>query len=172
MSRIEIRKATLHDLEVVCSIILDCKRSMTESGDVQWPDHHPSPEEVKKGVVSGQHFIASIGEEVVGGVLLNHSSDEQYKSIDWRFRDDNPLIVHRLAVSPKFQGRGVAKELMRFAERYARLNGCVALRLDTFGENKTSSIFYEKLGYERAGTIQMPQYMPGNYVCYEKEVVV
>lgn len=164
----QIRKAIALDLDSFFQIILDCKKDMSEKGIEQWPIHHPSKERISDGIQKGEHFVALIDGKVVGGVRLNHSGDEQYSLIKWNIEDKNPLIVHQLAVDPKMQGKGIAKALMLFAEEYAKKEGSKAIRLDTYGKNKFSNSFYEKAGYKFTGTIEMPQYMPGKYNCYEK----
>ena len=160
----------MSDLDSIFSVINDCKESMRLSGHQQWPDHHPSREVVAMGVQSGAHFVAVDGEEILGGMLLNNSQDEQYKQVEWRVNEGSPFIVHRLAISPNHQGRGVAKKLMVFAEEFAKSHGSTAIRLDTYAGNGVSNRFYENLGYLKVGTIKMPQYMPGDYFCYEKRL--
>ena len=44
-------------------------------------------------------------------------------------------------------GRGVGRELLHAAERYARAHGCVALRLEVRYDNARAIALYEKLGY-------------------------
>lgn len=167
---LQIRKATMDDFNSIFLIINECREKMRKDGEEQWPNHHPSVETVTKGIVEGQHLVAVVNGEIWGGVLLNHSADEQYKQVNWGISDPNPLIVHRLAVSPSHQGGGVAKKLMVFAEEYAKKEGCKAVRLDTYATNTISNGFYQRLGYKKVGTIRLPQYMPGEYNCYEKEV--
>ena len=167
---IRIRRATLEDFDSILGIIHECKHEMIAKGQQQWPDHHPSREAVFEGISSGQHFVAVVMEKVLGGILLNHSCDEQYRSVGWRFPDPCPMIAHRLAVSPQYGGRGVGTRLMLFAEEFARSRGSLSIRLDTYGGNSRSRRFYDKLGFLEAGAIQMPHYMPGDYICYEKSV--
>jgi GNAT superfamily N-acetyltransferase len=164
----EIRKATLADFDSLFKIILDCKEDMKVKGVEQWPSHHPSKETIQNGIESNCHYVLIDGGKIVGGVLLNHACDDQYKLVKWRVEDKNPLMVHRLAVSPKLQGKGYAKKLMEFAEEFAKKEGSKSIRLDTYKLNSVSNKFYEKLGYKLVGTIKMPQYMPGEYNCYEK----
>ncbi|VVB75119.1 Acetyltransferase (GNAT) family protein [uncultured archaeon] len=166
----QIRSATINDFDAIFSIVNECKADMKSRGLEQWPSHHPSKETILKGINSGNHFVILENNQIVGGVLLNHSPDEQYKLVKWEITDTNPLIVHRLAISPKHQGKGIAQELMKYAEELAKKDGSKSIRLDTYSTNKASNKFYQKLGYKHAGTIKMLQYMPGEYNCYEKKV--
>ncbi|MEK6958848.1 MAG: GNAT family N-acetyltransferase [archaeon] len=166
----QIRKATLADFDSFFNIILACKEDMKAKGAEQWPSHHPSKERVLDGIKKGEHFVALQNNAIVGGVRLNHTPDDQYALVKWGIKDEKPLIVHQLAVDPKLQGKGIAKELMAFAEEYAKKEGSKSVRLDTYSKNTPSNNFYKKLGYEFVGTIMMPQYMPGKYNCYEKMI--
>ena len=61
--------------------------------------------------------------------------------------------VASIVVSPKFQGRGVAYRLMRFAEEEAiRTYRKKAVILMVREENERAVRFYERLGYTRIGT--------------------
>ncbi len=165
-----IRKATLSDLDSVFAIINECKADMLAKGIEQWPSHHPSIERVKDGILKGEHYVIEENEEILGGVRLNNSQDEQYALVKWGVEDSKPLIVHQLAVSPQHQGKGLAKKLMLFAEELAKKQGSKCIRLDTYSINTASNAFYQKLGYKFTGTIKMPQYKEGEYNCYEKRI--
>jgi ribosomal protein S18 acetylase RimI-like enzyme len=163
----EIRKAELSDLEDICEIIEECKKYMAKKGDEQWPDTHPSKEKIKEGVEEGEHFVAIENGNVVGGLRIC-GYDPGYDVVDWSIEDENPAIVHRLAVSPNMQGKGIAKALMGFVEEYAIGMGSGCVRLDTYINNHTANKFYQELGYQERGRIMMPWHMPKEYICYEK----
>lgn len=56
-------------------------------------------------------------------------------------------------VSPSWEGRGVARDLMRFVERHAVALGYRCMRLDTFCDNPRALRFYELGGYQRVGRV-------------------
>ncbi len=56
--------------------------------------------------------------------------------------------VQDLAVKPNFQGRGIAKELMGFVQKYAKKNGVKELRVFTRSDNVKNVKIYEKLGFK------------------------
>jgi ribosomal protein S18 acetylase RimI-like enzyme len=58
------------------------------------------------------------------------------------------LLVENVAVSPAFQGRGLGRALMAFAERAAAVGGLGEVRLYT-NEKMTENLrFYPSLGYQ------------------------
>ena len=59
--------------------------------------------------------------------------------------------IYSLAVETAHGRRGIGRELLRAAERYARAHGRTRLRLEARYDNHTAIAFYEKLGYENFG---------------------
>jgi RimJ/RimL family protein N-acetyltransferase len=98
-------------------------------------------------------------------VALNHYQDKEYAEIDWSIDDPKPLVVHRLCVDPVFQGRGLAKAAIAFAERMAAERGCASIRLDAFTLNPISLSLYRSLGFEGRGTVR---FRKGLFICFEK----
>lgn len=67
-----------------------------------------------------------------------------------------------VAVSPEWQGSGVATALLRAAENELRTNGCTFVTLDTTAPLKRATRFYEKHGFSASGRVSdffgMPLY--------------
>ena len=163
----EIRKAELSDLDPICEIIEECKEDMSKWGDEQWPKTHPSREKIREGILKGEHFVAVENGRILGGMRICNY-DPGYGEVSWSCEEENPVIVHRLAILPEMQGKGIAKKLMVFVEKYASEHGSKCVRLDTYVNNRTANKFYQKLDYVERGRIRMPWHMPEEYICYEK----
>jgi ribosomal protein S18 acetylase RimI-like enzyme len=74
-------------------------------------------------------------------------------------------VVHRVCVATIFQGQGIAKKLMRFAEDYAGKTRYTSIRLDALAGNPISLGLYDSLGYRRCGTFKGHQ---DDCYCFEK----
>lgn len=61
------------------------------------------------------------------------------------------LFIEYLIVPERLRGRGGGAAMIDSAEKEARSRGCIGAWLDTFSFQARG--FYEKLGYELAGTI-------------------
>lgn len=60
-----------------------------------------------------------------------------------------PLLnLHDLGVSPRFQGRGVGKQLLNALEARARRMGCCKITLEVLEGNAVAQGLYRKLGFE------------------------
>jgi ribosomal protein S18 acetylase RimI-like enzyme len=93
--------------------------------------------------------------------------DEEYGSIKWLTENKNNVYIHRLAVHPEHQGKGIAQQLMDFAEDFAIKNNYTSIRLDTFSKNKRNQKFYELRNYKRLGNIYFPKQSNEPFYCYE-----
>ncbi|GJM77386.1 hypothetical protein HMSSN036_96020 [Paenibacillus macerans] len=94
---------------------------------------------------------------MVGIVVLDERQDEEYESIVWRQPKGPNLIMHRLAVDPAAQGRGIARTLIAYAERFAQQNGYRSIRLDTYAKNASALKLYRGLGYDQRGEVNFPR---------------
>ena len=93
--------------------------------------------------------------------------DDVYKPVKWLTGNYENIYIHRLAIHPKHQGKGYAKQLMDYAENYAEKNHFQSIRLDTFSQNKRNQKFYEIRGYKRLEQIYFPQQSECPFYCYE-----
>ena len=78
------------------------------------------------------------------------------------------IYLHRFAIHPDYQGQGFAKYVMDYIENYAKENGCLSVRLDTFSLNKKNNYLYSKLGYKKLGKIYFRDQSDMPFNCYEK----
>ena len=62
--------------------------------------------------------------------------------------DSNTVQLRQMAVAPAYQGKGLGKKILRFAEEKAKNNGSTLIRLHA---RKTATGFYGKNGYSLLG---------------------
>lgn len=72
--------------------------------------------------------------------------------------------IAKMMISVAYRGRGIARGLMREAERIARERGRTLLTLDT-AEEDGAGPFYDKLGFVRVGVIPDYAYKPHGGLC-------
>ena len=60
-------------------------------------------------------------------------------------------VIEDVAVDPKWQGRGVGKEMMHYALEMAGKAGCYKASLSSDLKRERAHAFYESLGFERHG---------------------
>ena len=162
-----IRKATRIDIDIIIKLTQACAKYMIDQGIFQWNEHYPNKTAFENDVDREELFVLDYNNEIAGCIVISTLMDEEYIPIKWLNRTANNIYIHRLAVHPKHQGKGIAQHLMSFAERLAKENGNISIRLDTFSQNKRNQKFYEQRGYKRLGNIHFPKQSEFPFYCYE-----
>lgn len=137
-------------------------------GVLQWDYSYPDRKIITEDILSNACYIVQIDQKIAAVVSLNQEQDPQYQNISWLGGDDAIWVIHRLAVNPKFQNKGIATQLCAHLELLARQEGAKALRLDAYSDNPYSNKMYVKLGYK---LLPEPLYFHGNPIkfnAYEK----
>ena len=163
----KIEKASNIDLEKMYAITKSCGKQMIENGIFQWNELYPSKEVLQKDIELQQIWKLTNSNNIVGIIVLTEIEDKEYKNVEWLTENIKNLYIHRLAVAPKFQGKGCAQALMNFAEDYAKENNYKSVRLDTFSQNKRNQHFYEQRNYTRLESIYFPSQSAFPFYCYE-----
>ncbi|MDD4761184.1 MAG: GNAT family N-acetyltransferase [Bacteroidaceae bacterium] len=148
-------------------IIHECIKDMETKGIFQWNQYYPDIEVIIEDIEKRTLYLIKKEDEYQGIITLDKDQPTEYTKIPWLSPTGRNLIIHRLAVHPKWQGKGIAMKLMDFAEEYASKNNYVSVRLDAFTANPNSNRLYEKRGYKIVGQIYIPmRELP--FHCYEK----
>ena len=167
---IKIELATLNELDRVKEIAEACAKNMIENNIFQWNDKYPSREIFKDDIKNKSLYVSKIDQEVVGCIMLSSFKDYVYKSVNWITPDEYNLYIHRLAVHPIFQKKGIARKMMDFAEDFAKSNNYRSIRLDTFSQNPRNNKFYKARGYNKLDDVYFPKQSEFPFHCYEKLV--
>jgi len=133
-----------------------CAADLISKGISQWDENYPDLNTIRTDIHQGELFKYVLDDTVVGIVVLNENQDPEYSELNWITPDNSRnLVVHRLAVHPEHQGKGIARQLMDFAEERAKRDGYESIRLDTFTQNKRNQKFYDNRGYQRTGEVYL-----------------
>ncbi|MDG1147729.1 MAG: GNAT family N-acetyltransferase [Crocinitomicaceae bacterium] len=163
-----IGKGTYSEINSIISLIKACGKNLRDNGIDQWDESYPSIENITNDIQTETLFTYKIESEIVGVVVLNEMQDEEYAEINWLTPfDSKNIVIHRLAVSPPYQGRGIARKIMEFAEEFALNNNYCSIRLDTFSQNLRNQKFYANRGYVELGSVHLKYKKDHPYICYE-----
>lgn len=162
-----IRKAAIKDVDSILEMTQQCAIYMIEKGILQWNEHYPNRKAFENDIVRGELYVLEHEKQIIGCIVISAFMDEEYMPINWLTSNDSNVYIHRLAVLPKFQGKGFAQKLMDFAEDWAKQHGFRSIRLDTFSQNHRNQTFYETRGYQRLGNIYFPKQSHFPFYCYE-----
>ena len=163
-----IEKGKVSEVESIIALTKACGKKLRDSGINQWDEHYPNLESIENDIQTDTLFTYKIGVEIIGIIVLNETQDVEYAEINWLTpRSSKNIIVHRLAVSPLHQGKGIARKIMEFAEDFALKNNYDSIRLDTFSQNPRNQKFYLNRGYKKLGSVYLKYKKEHPYFCYE-----
>lgn len=162
-----VKKVTHHLIPAIRAVFRACIIQMKSQGIVQWDDDYPAQKDIDADIERGELYYIGEGENVWAVFTINEIQDAQYQDITWNCTEGKMLVVHRLAVHPAHQGKGLAQQLMRYAEEYAHQHDYAAIRLDAYEDNLRSQDFYLKMGYTQTGYVQF-DYQPMRCTTFEK----
>ena len=118
-------------------------------GHLGYPTRPSELEPVLAGILGnpemGVFLAVADDQEVAGLVSLRCFSVLRLKGLQ--------VSMEELVVDPTFRGRGIGRELIRCAERFARERGAVRLEVHTNRERESyRRRFYEKNGFVPSNT--------------------
>jgi ribosomal protein S18 acetylase RimI-like enzyme len=165
---IKIELAEINDLDDIMKMIHNCANDLISKNIFQWNETYPSREVFLTDIKKKNLYIFKKNSLIKGCLALSYNKDMEYNDVKWLTKDDKNLYVHRLAVDPKFQKKGIGRLLMDFAEDYARDNKLKSVRLDTFSRNERNNRFYKSRKYIQLDVVYFPNQSEFPFHCYEK----
>lgn len=105
-------------------------------------------EEIRRGVV---HFIRR-EDEIVAALIFGPPSWLDKKL--WDELSEDALYVHRFCVRRAFAGKGVGRDILRWAEEVAAARGKQYLRLNCQSNNSVICQYFENAGFSDEGRVE------------------
>lgn len=130
---LKIRKAWMEDLAAVKGAV-----SVLRMPGMPFCDWH-TLKEIRPAVAGGRYFIAEVGGKVAGAV-----------SIDMH-RRRHEVEIATLAIKKSFQGQGLGRRLVSFAESFGKRRGATRATVGSFFAYGVKE-FYLGLGYKVSDT--------------------
>lgn len=159
-----IREAEFGDVVSILDLVKQCIEGMRGIGIEQWDELYPDRQTLMADIAARTAFVAIHAERAVGVIVLNEIQEHEYASVLWQ-HSGRTAVIHRLAVAPPWEGHGIGRALMRFAERRASALGYDSIRLDAYCGNPRALRFYARSGYSRVGKVR---FRKGHFDCFEK----
>ena len=164
-----IRPATLTDIPPIMQLITEVVPAMNASGNFQWDSSYPNAQVFENDIALNQLWVADVDGAIAGIAAITTDQEPEYASVGWDI-NETAIVTHRLAVSEKYRGKGIAAALLMQAEQEAINRGISVLRIDTNTSNQATQKLFPKLGYNFAGEIGLGFRPNLRFYCYEKRV--
>lgn len=152
-------------LDAVMNLVKRAIARLDETGIPQWDEIYPDRKIFEADIDQRSLYGLMVDDALAGIITLNEHQDAEYGEVEWSLDDPAPLVVHRVCVDPAFQGKGLSKALIGFAEDFALGHGNRSIRLDAFTLNPISLALYRSLGFSERGVVR---FRKGLFVCFEK----
>ncbi|MCX7920817.1 MAG: GNAT family N-acetyltransferase [Clostridia bacterium] len=162
-----IRNAEKKDILGIMKLIGDCIENMQKQGIDQWCEKYPNLEIIEDDINKNTLYVLKERKSFLGIITIDEEQPPEYNQIKWCCEGKNVLVIHRLAIQPKVQGKGLGGKLMDFAEDFAIRFGYGCIRLDAYSGNEQTLGFYNRKGYMNVGEFTIAQ-RPLPFNCFEK----
>jgi GNAT superfamily N-acetyltransferase len=164
-----IRLAKLNDIPKIMQLIAEVIPDMNASGNFQWDGTYPNAQVFENDIALNQLWVAEEEGSIAGIAAITTDQEPEYADIGWDI-NQQAIVTHRLAVNPKYRGKGIAVALLMQAEQEAINRGINTLRIDTNTSNHATQRLFPKLGYQFAGEIGLSFRPNLRFYCYEKSL--
>ena len=148
-----IRLAELREKDEILSIYDSARVFMRESGNPnQWAGKYPDEDTVLRDIEKEKLYVCTENNDILAVFFYTVGIDHTYLKIyEGKWVNDKPYgVIHRIAVSDKARGKGVAKVCFDFA-----YDKCGNVRRDTHRDNIPMQRALEKNGFTRCGIIYL-----------------
>ena len=161
-----IRKASLNDVDSIMDIIKSTIEEMKTYNNTQWDESYPQAKDFIKDIESEELYVEAEGKEIKGFICINYIEPKEYDDLNW-VSNSKAMVIHRMAVNPKFRQKGIATKLIKLAEQLALDNNVVYLKTDTYSINTKMNSLFKKCGFNLVGEMSLlGKEKP--FFCYDK----
>ena len=148
------RKATVSEISQIWNIIQQAIERRKNDGSQQWQDGYPNETVIQQDIAKGIGYILTDDNTIVGyaAILFNDEPAYEHLKGTWLTNDDF-AVVHRVAISDDYLGKGLAQKIFLFTEDLALENNIFSIKVDTNFDNIPMLKIFEKLGYTYCGEV-------------------
>ncbi len=154
----ELRKSTLEDVPRIMEIINDAKALLKSLYIDQWQNGYPNAEQIENDIKNLESFVVvDENNNVLATTMFTLRKEPTYKIVEngnWLIDENLPYgVIHRLAMSKDFRGKGVAKFIFNELHQELKHQNIKSLKIDTHEENIGMQSLIKKMGYQYCGII-------------------
>lgn len=154
MSGYSLRKAHQNDRETIWQILLDAISRRRNEGSRQWQDGYPNIDTVETDLKDGVGYVLECDGEIAGYAAIIFDIEPAYENLEGKWlNEDSYVVVHRVAVSEKFIGKGLATKLFEMIETVAKSENVFSIKVDTNFDNFAMLKILDKLNYTYCGEV-------------------
>jgi RimJ/RimL family protein N-acetyltransferase len=146
--------AEINDVPKIWEILKQAIARRKADNSNQWQDGYPNPEVIKSDIEKKAGFVVLFDHEIAGYVAVLINDEPEYDNIVGKWLTNGDFVVfHRVAISDRHLGMGLAKEICQHIESYAKASKIPSIKADTNFDNPAMLNLFEKMGYVYCGEV-------------------
>lgn len=144
----------MEDHPLIWDILQKAIQRRKADGSKQWQDGYPNKEVVKNDIEKGAGYVLVFDNKIIGYCAVLINDEPAYENIEGKWLTNGDFVVyHRVAIAEEYLGKGLAKCMMDYIEKYALQNQIYSLRADTNYDNLAMMKSFDKAGYVYCGEV-------------------
>ena len=151
------RKSEIEDIEPIMALIADAQNWFRNQNIDQWQDGYPTREIILQDIANDNSYIVECNGVVASTAVISFDGEPTYAEVKGKgwLNANRYAVVHRVAVADNFRRKGIALEILHFAESLCHERGVADIRIDTHQDNIAMRSLLKKLGYVHCGRITL-----------------
>ena len=154
---LRFRRGKEVDLERIMALVADAQNWFRGQGIDQWQDGYPTCEIISSDILGGENYIVELNRVAVATFVISFAGEPTYDEIKGKgwLNENRYAVVHRIAVADECRRKGIAREILHYAEELSAEQGIADIRIDTHRDNVAMRALLKKLGYTHCGRITL-----------------
>lgn len=131
-----LRKALGADIPAIMHIMVQARAAQRALGFRQWDDGYPPERQLEEEISAGRGFVLADGDAICAYAAIV-ADDPEYADLQSVMTSygESYAVIHRLAISDAYRGRGVARRFLALLEEEMLSRSILWSRADTGLEN-------------------------------------
>ena len=153
---IKLRPAIAGDAATIWEILQEAIERRRLDGSKQWQDGYPNISTINDDIQKGIGYVLVNEDDIIAYAALMFNDEPAYDHIDgaWLTNGDF-LVVHRVAVTDKVLGKGIATLFFQEMETFAKSHQVFSIKVDTNFDNAAMLHILNKLNYIYCGEVML-----------------
>lgn len=148
------KKAFASDIPQIWKILQQAILRRKNDGSSQWQDGYPNQTVIQNDIDNGNGYVLMDGSIIIGYTAIIFNDEPAYEDLKGTWLTNGDFaVVHRLAISDTYIGKGLAQKIMHFTEEVAIQNNIFSIKVDTNFDNIPMLKIFEKLDYTYCGEV-------------------
>lgn len=154
VKKVELRLAKLSELNTIWRILQDAIIQRKMDGSNQWQNGYPNEATLKEDIQEGVGYVLIAENSIIAYAAIIFGIEPAYNEINGKWLSNTDYtVVHRVATSKAFKGKGIATQLFLLIETLSIKHNIFSIKVDTNFDNAPMLRILEKLNYVYCGEI-------------------